>query len=358
MGFASDNGKGMTIAVPDSARILSGGLALGSITLGAGNYEYVRIEADGNNWRVTSMSRSTRLGNAFEPPPWPSRWLYPSTPGYAAVIADNGNTLSSYNAAGGLTVTLPSTTGLPNGWSMGFATDNGHGLTVQTNAASGGHIVFPGSGAVTTSVAMAAGYPGQIAYEAMVLQFDGSGNFRIVSATPATAAGLNMLGAAGISRWSFPSAATAYLAAAGDNGNMISSYNSPGPFMAVTLPSTTAIATGWTIGIASDNGKTMSVQTNGVSGGNILVPGFLGQVTSFSLSQQNFEQAVLQYDGSNFRVMSMTPVSLSHLSGLTPFATPASSGAACQAGSFQFDASYIYVCTAPNTWRRAALASF
>ena len=266
MGFASDNGKGMTIAVPDSAEILSGGLALGMVTLGAGNYEYLRLQSDGNNWRVLAASRSTRLQNNFEPPPWPSRWLYPSTSGYAATAADNGNTLSSYNAAGGLTVTLPPTTGLANGWSIGFATDNGHGLTVRTNATSGGHILFPGAGALETSVAMAGGFPGQIAYEAMIIQFDGAGNFRIVSATPATAGQLQMLGTSGINRYSFPSGSTAYNASFADNGNMISSANSPSSFMAVTLPATTTLSPGFMIGIQCDNNKTMSVQTNGACG--------------------------------------------------------------------------------------------
>ncbi len=51
--------------------------------------------------------------------------------------------LSSYNTTRGLTVTLPSTTGLSPGWSMGFATDNGKGLTIQVNGTSGGHILYP-----------------------------------------------------------------------------------------------------------------------------------------------------------------------------------------------------------------------
>lgn len=38
--------------------------------------------------------------------------------------------------------------------------------------------------------------------------------------------------------------------------------------------------------------------------------------------------------------------------------TPASSSAACSAGDFTDDANYHYVCTAANTWKRAALSSF
>jgi hypothetical protein len=38
--------------------------------------------------------------------------------------------------------------------------------------------------------------------------------------------------------------------------------------------------------------------------------------------------------------------------------TPASSKAACKQGAIQWDASFIYVCTAANSWKRAALGMF
>lgn len=39
-------------------------------------------------------------------------------------------------------------------------------------------------------------------------------------------------------------------------------------------------------------------------------------------------------------------------------ATPASSSAPCTAGQIGADAKYVYVCVAPNTWKRSALSSF
>jgi hypothetical protein len=360
MGFATDNGKGLTIAVPDSARLLSGGQALGLVTLGSGSYEYLRLQSDGNNWRIMTMSRNTRLNNGFEPPPWPSRWLYPSTSGYAATLGDNGNTLSSFNTASGLTVTLPSTANLPNGWSMGFATDSGKGLTVQVNASQGGHIVFPGSGALTTSLSMAQGYPGQVAYEYVVLQYDNNGagsNFRVLTATPATAAVIGMLGVSGISRWTFPTGSNAYQATVADNGNMVSSSNSPSAFLTVTLPSSALLSPGWTIGIQCDNNKTMSVQTGG-GGGTILLPGAAGSVTSFSLYQQSYETAVLEFDGSNFRLASMSPISANYLGAAIANNTPASSSAPCTVGAFEHDISYLYLCISPNSWKRVPLSAF
>ena len=41
-----------------------------------------------------------------------------------------------------------------------------------------------------------------------------------------------------------------------------------------------------------------------------------------------------------------------------PQTTPANSSATCTAGAIYADASYLYACTATNTWKRAALSSF
>jgi hypothetical protein len=309
MSFASDNGKGMTITAPGGS-IISGGKSLGSIVLGGGNYEYVRLQSDGSNFRIISSTRNTRLANGFEPPPWPSNWLFPASSGYAAGLGDNGNILSSFNTGTGLTVTLPPTNELPNGWSLGFATDNNKGLSVQVNSNSGGHILWPGSGGSQTSLAMA--NAGQGGYEFMVLQYDGSGNFRVLDATPATAQTIGTVGAAGISRWSFPSVST-FNATTADNGNVISSFNSPLPYLAVTLPPTNTVQMGWTIGIATDANKAASVQVNSTSGGRILYPGSGAAVTSASLAAGSYELLILQFDGNNFRVIQATPATASSI---------------------------------------------
>ena len=43
---------------------------------------------------------------------------------------------------------------------------------------------------------------------------------------------------------------------------------------------------------------------------------------------------------------------------ISPLTTPASSSSACTTGQQEADASYVYVCVATNTWKRAALSSF
>jgi hypothetical protein len=41
-----------------------------------------------------------------------------------------------------------------------------------------------------------------------------------------------------------------------------------------------------------------------------------------------------------------------------PTGTPATSSASCTRGSIQYDGSFIYLCIASNTWKRAAIATF
>ncbi|HEX3885271.1 MAG TPA: glycosyl hydrolase family 28-related protein [Stellaceae bacterium] len=302
MGFATDNGKGLTITAP-AGSILAGGKALSSVTMGPGNYEYLQLQSDGNNFRVVSGTRNTLATNGLESRDWPGNWLFPSSTGYAAQLGDNGNVVSSYNTSAGLTVTLPPTTALPSGWSMGFATDQGKGLTVNVNGTSGGHILYPlTNAAAQTSLTLAADQ-----YEYATLQYDGGGNFRVEQVTPATAQQLGLAGTGGIDRWSFPSVSS-YAAAVGDNGIAVSAFNSPLDFLSVTLPETSAINPGWTIAIVNDNGKIANAQVNGTGGGKIVYPGSGASATSLALAAGDYEEAVLQFDGSNFRVMQVTPV--------------------------------------------------
>jgi hypothetical protein len=231
---------------------------------------------------------------------WPGNWLYPSTSGYAAQLGDNGNVVSSLNTTAGLTVTLPATTGLPSGWSMGFATDQGKSLKIQVNGTSGGHILYPLVNASGQSSLTLAGDQ----YEYVTLQYDGSGDFRVEQMTPATAQQLGVAGIGGVSRWSFPSA-SAYAAAVADNGNAISAYNSPLSYLTVTLPAANTLNVGRTIAVANDSGKVAAAQITSGDTARILYPS--SGASSLQLAAGNYEMAVLQFDGSNFRVMQLTP---------------------------------------------------
>jgi Pectate lyase superfamily protein len=342
MGFTTDNGKGLTLNAGGGALILAGGKSFSSLALGAGNYEYVQLQFDGSNFRALELTRNTQMANGVAiSRDFPGNWLFPSTSGYAASLADNGNVLSSFNTGAGLTVTLPSTIALSSGWSMGFTAENGKSLAVQVNGTGGGHLLYPNSGASVSSLSLAGNN-----YEFIELQYDGSGNFRVEQATPATAGQLGMAGIGGVSRWSFPSAST-YSAGLADNGNAISAYNSPLSFLTVTLPSTTAISAGWTIAVANDNGKLAAAQVNTTNGGKILYPGSGPSTTSLALAAGNYEYAVLQFDGSNFRLAQVTPASAQTL------AMPGSAGATTR---WSFPSVNTYTATAADNGN--ALSSF
>jgi hypothetical protein len=356
MGFASDNNKGLSLTAPSGTSILAGGHGAPSLTLGPGNYEYVKLQSDGQNFRVVGASRNTRLYGGVEAAAFPGNaWLFPSTTGYAATLGDNGNVLSSFNATGGLTVTLPSTTGLSAGWAIGLAADNGNGLSVNVNGTAGGNIVYPRTLAAPQTSLTLAGHN----YEFVALQYDGNGSFRVVNATPATAQQIGMAGPGGIANWLFPATA-AYTATKADNGNAISAFNSPQSYFALTLPATSTIAAGWTIAVASDNGKATSVQVNGGAGEKILVPGTLGAQTALTLASNTsgYELVVLQFDGSNFRMVSATPLTANASGMATLIGTPASLTAPCQTGAFETDGVYLYLCTAPSTWKEVPVGTF
>jgi hypothetical protein len=359
MGFATDSTKPLSVQVNS----VSGGhlvwpgsgssattLALANTTQGA--YEFLVLQYDGSgNFRVVDATPATAQAIGMIGAGGISRWSFPAVSAYAATVAENGAVVSSSNSPlSYMAVTLPPETVIPMGWTIGVATGNSKSAAVQINGTAGGRILFPGSGSGATSASLASGDN-----ELLVLQFDGS-NFRVVEATPATATQIGIAGnATGITRWNFPAVAT-YASSQADNGNAVSSYNTPTASLIVTLPATASIGAGWIMGFASDNGKMMTVQVNGGSGEKILAPSAGGTASnSLTLATgQNYEYAALQFDGSNFRVVAATPQTLNSLGGLIGSGSPASSSP-CATNQMTHDSNYFYICTAPNTWKRAAL---
>src|SRR5713101_2376459 len=191
---------------------------------------------------------------------------------------------------------------------MAFATDHGNGLAIHVIATNRGPILYPLANASgQTSLSLAGN-----SFEYVTLQYDAGGNFRVEQVTPATAQQLGLAGTGGLSRWRFP-AVSAYNAGLADNGTAVSAFNSPLGYLTVTLPPATTINTGWTLAIANDNGKLAAVQVNATNGGKILYPGSGATVTSVQLAAGDYEMAVLQFDGSNFRVLHLTPASAAAL---------------------------------------------
>ncbi len=132
--------------------------------------------SDWANFRVASEAPQTSAISAALNG-LPSRWVHPGGPAYSASLEDNGNVITSGGATGGLTVTLPSTTLLPSGWTMVLSADT-YALSVQTN---GGYLVV--NGQQQTSYTL----PPGVNFQAWV-QFDGT-NFRVFTPTSALCGG-------------------------------------------------------------------------------------------------------------------------------------------------------------------------
>ncbi len=134
-------------------------------------------------------------------------------------------------------------------------------------------------------------------YQTATLSTDGA-NYRVVSASDET----RMIAGATTgfpARYGYPSG-PGYQTTQGDNGTAITSGATSGG-LTVTLPSTTAIAAGWTVRFDRDAAKDMTVTVNGSSGGSIAFPG--GSTSSVLLAPFNSEFVMLQYDGAAFRMI-------------------------------------------------------
>lgn len=106
-------------------------------------------------------------------------------------------------------------------------------------------------------------------------------------------------------------------------------------------------------GVTSFPQDSIAVETWPVTNGALNAAG--GQDFRAMLGTKNVVagQGIVTTDANGSAVVSVD----STLIGLR-VATPGSSTSACDAGSWSYDANYIYICTAPNTWRRAQLASW
>jgi hypothetical protein len=332
---------------------LANAAAQTSLTLAGNQYEYATLQYDGGgDFRVEQVTPATAQQLGLAGTGGIDRWSFPSVSAYAGTVADNGTAISAYKSPlTYLSVTLPETSAINPGWAIAIVNDNGKTANVQVNAVIGGKILYPGSGGSATSLALAAGD-----YEEAVLQFDGS-NFRVMQVTPVTAGSIGLSGGTCLEKWVFPSV-SAYSAGLADCGTVMSAYNTPISSLTVTLPPTSAIGAGWSMGFVTDNGKTLTVAVNGGGGGQILVPGTRGAQNAITLYGGNYEYLRLTFDGSNFRVVSVTPATASANGMFPATGTPATSSAACQAGQIEFDSNYLYACTAPNTWKRTGWSSF
>jgi hypothetical protein len=142
------------------------------------------------------------------------------------------------------------------------------------------------------------------------------------------------------------------------------SANTTGPTLALaksrsgTVGTASVITTGDNLGnvafrgVGSDgaaytSGAQIVANSEGTIG-SAIIPGFLALQTANSSGTLT----------TGLSINSAQVVTLPGTLILSTSSTPASAGAAGVAGTITWDASYIYVCTATNTWKRVAIATW
>jgi hypothetical protein len=174
MGFSEAASHGVIVNSPSSVFILTGQKTMTSFTMPSNtNYEYFALQSDGTNFRILTATQATARFNGIFGTVAGQQWQYLFSTGYSATLTDNGLSLSSLLAGGDVTITLPSTGVLPNGWSFTVYTGGGNAIILQPNGVSGGTLVNPLGAAVSTYT-----IPGSPASNHEVVSFDG-GSFRV-----------------------------------------------------------------------------------------------------------------------------------------------------------------------------------
>ncbi len=142
MGFGEGGGHGIVANTPSgSIFILAGQKTLTSLSVASNtNYEYFALESDGTNFRLLVATNKISYLNGLLGTSGGQSWTYLFSTGYSATPGDNGSTLSSSLAGGPVTITLPSTPLIPNGWTIDVAADVNN-VTVTVNGVSGGTIL-------------------------------------------------------------------------------------------------------------------------------------------------------------------------------------------------------------------------
>ena len=105
-----------------------------------------------------------------------------------------------------------------------------------------------------------------------------------------------------------------------------------------------------------------TIETLTIYGGiNIKTPGSVGENSNIVLSPGNVEKFRIMASG-NVGIGVVTPLAKLDVNGdsirISQSQTPATAAATGVQGEIAWDASYIYVCTATDTWKRATIATW
>jgi hypothetical protein len=218
-----------------------------------------------------------------------SGWIFPSASTYSANIFNNGQTLSSENAPGAsITVSLPVPSTVGASWHMSFSTAKGKGVIANTPT---NIYIYAGEKQMTSFST-----PSNKNYEYFEVESDGT-NFRLVTATDATKLwnGVDIIPG----NWTYLYS-SGYTFTLADNARIFSTAFAGQPIIA-TLPSSPLLPNGWSIGLYTDQGVSITIQKNSVQGGTLIDPQG-NAVNSYTIpATYNNTYALLSFDGASFR---------------------------------------------------------
>jgi len=111
-------------------------------------------------------------------------------------------------------------------------------------------------------------------------------------------------------------------------------------------------------GASSNNGFACGIIAIAGSQFDVGVAAISGSIKTTFLRDDSSASVSYTINGSHNYGLDMTGATLGVAPIAAPLITPASSSAPGKAGAIVWDAGFIYVCTATNTWKRAALSTF
>ncbi len=119
--------------------------------------------------------------------------------------------------------------------------------------------------------------------------------------------------------------------------------------------------------LMNDTGKIATVSLMGSAFGTAVYQNAL-QISNYDgnagvhFGKSNFTAQMSILDNGNVGIATLAPTAALHVASdifrLNTAKTPATSGAAGNAGDICWNSSYIYVCVATNTWKRSSLAAW
>lgn len=148
--------------------------------------------------------------------------------------------------------------------------------------------------------------------------------------------------------------------AKGGEINVTNNTSTSGTYNSAGFSNTTALWLSTKSQQGSNSGAALGIGWFGAGMGNFVTGVGItsGSVSNVAFSDDSQAVTSIAVNSTHTYGLDLTAGTFSGAPILAPLTTPASSSATCKQGATEWDASFIYICTATNVWKRATLASF